>query len=84
MSEKYKSDLGPDTIRMEIELTESPSNTILLGPVLATAAIDDGRRLEIIGSGKLMRLALYNIETGKRIKSYDLDIEPIAAAVVHR
>lgn len=69
--------------RLEIELKESPGNTILLGPVIGTADIDEGRRIEIAGSGKTLRFTLFNTETKRKIREFDLDLTPIAAAVVN-
>jgi hypothetical protein len=74
-----------DTIRMEIKLVDSMEPpTIILGYEIGHADIDDGRRLEIIGSGKLLRFTVVNRETNKRIKQYDLDLTKIASKVVHR
>ena len=73
-----------DIIRMEIELTQSPGNTILLGYEIGHAEVDPGREIRIAGSGRLLRFTVYNRETGKRIKEYDLDLTPIAAEVYRR
>ena len=73
-----------DKFSMEIELTESPGNTILLGYEIGHGEIDAGRELRIGGSGKLLRFTVYNRVTGKRIKEYDLDLTPIASEVAHR
>lgn len=71
-----------DTIRLEVELTESPRNTILLGYEIGSAELDPGRKLTVTGSGKIVRFEVY--AEGKKIKSYDLDLTPIAAEVVRR
>lgn len=75
-----------DTIRLEIELEDQADKppTILLGFEIGSAKLDDGRKLSITGSGKTLRFQVHNLETGKMIKQYDLDLTPIAAAVAHR
>jgi hypothetical protein len=82
-NEQYIRDEA-DTIHMEIEMHESPKNTILLGYEIGHGQIDEGREIRIAGSGKTVRFTVYNRETGKRIKEYDLDLTPLAAAVIHR
>ncbi len=73
-----------DTIRLEVEVTETERATILLGFLIGSADLDDGRKLEITASGKIVRFQVWNKETMKIIKEYDLDLSPIAAAVLHR
>lgn len=72
-----------DKLTVEVELTQSDPHTILLGYQIGSAQLDDGRELKIIGSGKTIEFRVVNKETGKMIKSYDLDLMPIAVAVVH-
>ncbi len=68
------------SISRRVELVEAPGNTILLGPEIGAAALDNGRRLSIVGSGKTLRFIL--IQNGKNSKQYDLDLTPLAQAVV--
>jgi len=71
-----------DVIRMEIELHETEGNDIILGYEIASAQIDPGRRLSIVGSGKILRFTVW--ATGTKRKEYDLDLQKIAAEIVHR
>lgn len=74
-----------DTFKVEVELTDvMDEQTILLGYSIGSAELDEGRKLDIIGSGKTVRFTVIDKETGKRVKEYDLNLMPIAVAVVDR
>jgi hypothetical protein len=71
---------------MEIELEDQSDKppTILLGFEIGSATLDDGRKLSITGSGRKLRFEVFNTESRKMIKQYDLDLTPIASEVAHR
>jgi len=71
-----------EVIRKEVELVKTDRSTILLGFEVGSAKLDDGRKLSITASGKIVRFTLYNTETQKCIVEYDLDLTPLAKAVV--
>jgi hypothetical protein len=75
---------NPDSFDISVMLFESPKNTILLGYEIGHGQIDEGREIRIAGSGKTLRFTVYNRETGKKIKEYDLDLSPIASEVAFR
>ena len=62
-----------------VDVTRNRERTIVLGPIFAKGNLPDGRSVDIVGSGTLLRISFFG--DGER-KEYDINLGHVVSSIL--